>query len=138
MFKDIILAEDDEDDRLLFLDAMGDIANDVPVQVAVNGDELMQMLKARVHSPEMIFLDLNMPVKDGFQCLEEIKADDKLKDTTVVILTTSRNPADISRAYTLGATLFVTKPVDFSALQSTIRNIINSENPENLKDLEIA
>jgi len=138
MFKDIILAEDDEDDRLLFLDAMGDIANDVPVQVAVNGDELMQMLKARVHSPEMIFLDLNMPVKDGFQCLEEIKADDKLKHTTVVILTTSRNPADISRAYTLGATLFVTKPVDFSALQSTIRNIINSENPENLKDLEIA
>lgn len=138
MFKDIILAEDDEDDRLLFMDAMSDISADIPVQVAINGEELMGMLKARETSPEMIFLDLNMPVKNGFQCLEEIKADDKLKDCTVVILTTSRNPADVNRAYNLGATLFVTKPVDFRALQSTLKNIITAGSPGDLKTLELA
>lgn len=119
MLKDIILAEDDEDDQLLFIDALSDIGENIPVAVASNGDELMTLLNSRDLPPEMIFLDLNMPVKNGFQCLREIYENKKYNSCKIIILTTSQNPADISLAYSLGATLFVTKPVDFSVLQST-------------------
>ena len=76
--------------------------------------------------------------KNGFQCLREIAADSKFRSCKVVVLTTSQNPADISLAYSLGATLFVTKPIDFLELQSTLENILNSDDPASLNTYETA
>jgi CheY-like chemotaxis protein len=118
------MADDDADDRLLAKDALAEsrLANDLH-QVA-DGQELMDYLhhegKYDDHStsprPGVILLDLNMPRKDGFEALAEIRSDPDLRQIPVVILTTSKAEEDIYRGYDLGANSFVTKPVTFQGL----------------------
>ena len=120
----ILMADDDADDRLLAKDALAEsrLANDL-YQVA-DGQELMDYLHhegkyadlSTSPRPGVILLDLNMPKKDGFEALSEIRNDPDLRQIPVVILTTSKAEEDIYRGYDLGANSFVTKPVTFEGL----------------------
>ena len=120
----ILMADDDADDRLLAKDALAEsrLANDL-YQVA-DGQELMDYLHhegkyddlSTSPRPGVILLDLNMPRKDGFEALSEIRNDPDLRQIPVVILTTSKAEEDIYRGYDLGANSFVTKPVTFEGL----------------------
>ncbi len=125
-FTNILLADDDFEDREFFTEALKEINPDAVVKTSNNGVELMDFLQnTPQESPGIIFLDLNMPLKDGYECLEEIKSDDNLKENVVVIFTTSGIKNDIDMTYDRGANLFVTKPNDYRSLVNTIRKVFS-------------
>lgn len=127
----ILLADDDEEDRMLAADALEEsrVVNDL--RFVGDGDELLDYLyrRGRFSDPEespapgLILLDLNMPRKDGREALREIKADPDLRRIPIVVLTTSKAEEDIYRTYDLGANSFITKPVSFEGLVSVMRDI---------------
>lgn len=127
----ILMADDDEDDRLLTRDALVEsrVANDL--RFVEDGEELMDYLQRRgpyadpANSPRpgLILLDLNMPRKDGREALREIKADPELRRIPVVILTTSKAEEDIYRSYDVGANSYITKPVTFDGLIELMRTL---------------
>ncbi|MCR5860939.1 response regulator [Flavobacterium sp. J372] len=125
-WKNIFLADDDADDREFFADALKEVKQDVVLTESRDGQELMKLLQnPDVQQPDVIFLDLNMPVKSGYQCLEEIRRDDNLKDSVVVIFTTSSLQEDIDRLYAMGANLFITKPTNFLHLKELISKVFS-------------
>jgi CheY-like chemotaxis protein len=127
----ILMADDDEDDRLLTRDALQEsrLANEI--YFVRDGEELLDYLyrrgpyasEATAPRPGVILLDLNMPRKDGREALREIKADPDLRRIPVVVLTTSKEEADIYRSYDLGANSFVTKPVTFEGLIEVMKGL---------------
>jgi CheY-like chemotaxis protein len=126
----MIIAEDDADDRLLIQDAIRE-ASPQPVEVffVEDGAEILDFLYQRgkfreqAPRPELILLDLNMPKRSGMEVLEEIKRDPALRAIPVVLLTTSRDPEQISRSYELGGNGFVTKPGSYHELVDLMSNI---------------
>jgi CheY-like chemotaxis protein len=118
------MADDDEDDRQLTLEAMGEARLANELRFVVDGEDLMDYLHRRgdyadgaeAPRPGMILLDLNMPKKDGREALAEIKSDPGLRQIPVVVLTTSRAEEDVFRTYDLGVNSFITKPVTFQGL----------------------
>lgn len=127
----ILMADDDPDDRMMTQEAFDEsrLANDL--RFVENGVELMDYLHRRGKfadpatspRPGLILLDLNMPKKDGREALQEIKADPKLRNIRVVVMTTSKAEEDILRTYDLGAASYVTKPVTFTALVDVIQTL---------------
>jgi CheY-like chemotaxis protein len=128
----ILMADDDEDDRLLTADALrrSRLINDV--RFVVDGDDLMQYLRGEgayvpggtpAPRPGLILLDLNMPKKDGREALAEIKADPTLRRIPVVALTTSSAEEDIVRTYDLGVNSFISKPVTFEGLAAVMQTL---------------
>lgn len=127
--KIILMAEDDADDRLLAHDALAECGLGEDLRFVENGEELLDYLLQRgkydkqTPRPGLILLDLNMPVKDGREVLQEIKTNAALRRIPVVVLTTSRADTDIDRIYNLGANSFITKPVRYDALVEVMRTI---------------
>ncbi len=127
----ILMADDDADDRQMTLEAFSEsrLANDL--RFVEDGAELMDYLQRRNKyvdpasspRPGLILLDLNMPKKDGREALREIKADPRLRNIRVVVMTTSKAEEDIIRTYDLGAESYVTKPVTFSSLVDVVRTL---------------
>ena len=126
----ILIADDDEDDRLLTRQALDEAHLSNDVRYVEDGEELMDYLyrrgkyaggDGRAPRPGLILLDLNMPRKDGRECLREIKADDDLRDIPIVVLSTSRQEEDIARSYKLGVNSFIAKPVTFSGLVDALK-----------------
>jgi CheY-like chemotaxis protein len=74
-------------------------------------------------SPLLVLLDLNLPVLDGYQVLERMKADERTKRLPVVILTTTDDTREVSRCYDLGCNVYVTKPVDYQQFSEAVRNL---------------
>ena len=123
--KRILLAEDDEDDFILFQEALGEYKDTVRLDWVVDGEELMNILKIKIAElPDIIFLDINMPRKNGFECLTEIRQNENLKHLPVIIFSTSNDPALISWMYNAGANLYLTKPSDFKSLKEKIQKAI--------------
>ena len=120
----ILMADDDEDDRLLAQAALEESNVINPIDFVEDGVQLLDYLYRRppydhlqnTSLPGLILLDLNMPRKDGREALEAIRADHKLRHIPVVILTTSQQDADVMRSYDLGANSYITKPVTFDGL----------------------
>lgn len=127
----ILLADDDEEDRMLAANALEEsrVVNDL--RFVEDGEELLDYLYHRGRyadadsspTPGLILLDLNMPRKDGREALREIKNDRDLRRIPVVVLTTSKAEEDIYRTYDLGANSFITKPVSFEGLVAVMRDI---------------
>ena len=127
----VLLAEDDDEDFQLTRDAFQacHLLNDL--RRVANGEELMDYLRHRrafrdlkeSPAPVLILLDLNMPRKDGRECLREIKEDPNLKTIPVVVLTTSRTEEDIVRSYQLGVNSFIRKPVTFAGLVQAVQTL---------------
>jgi len=127
----ILMADDDEDDRLMTKEAFEEakLANDL--HFVEDGEELMDYLyrKDKYSDPEisprpgLILLDLNMPRKDGREALKEIKADEDLRQIPIVVLTTSKAEEDIYRSYDLGVNSFITKPVSFEGMVFVITTL---------------
>ncbi len=127
----ILMADDDEDDRLLTQEAMEEARVINELRFVEDGLELLDYLHRRggfaepgaAPRPGLILLDLNMPRLDGRQALERIKADPSLRRIPVVVLTTSKAEEDILRSYDLGAASFITKPVTFASLVEVVRTL---------------
>ncbi len=121
--KNILLAEDDEDDYFLFCEAIKDFPGTVNLNWVKDGEELMSVLKD--DKTDLIFLDINMPLKNGFECLTEIRNDDSLKMTPVIIYSTADDSKLVDWMYNAGANLYLCKPMEFKKLKSRIHNAIN-------------
>lgn len=126
LYKKILLIDDDKDDQLFFLDALQEIDQSINCDLADNGLKGIDWLRKNPPPPGIIFLDLNMPVMNGFECLTFLQSDNDFKNIPVVIFTTSSSPTDKERAGRLGARLFITKPTDFSTLKITLAETINT------------
>ncbi|HKR05359.1 MAG TPA: response regulator [Bacteroidia bacterium] len=122
---DLLLADDDADDCIFFKDALEDLPVISTLTTVHDGVELMQLLSARKGNlPDILFLDLNMPRKTGFECLSEIKSDDKLKHLPVIIFSTSLNMEAVNLLYDTGANYYIRKPGDFSKLKKIIHEAL--------------
>ncbi len=117
----VLLADDDEDDRLFFKEALEDIKIKSVVTTVNDGIELMEYLnQADFILPDVVFLDLNMPRKNGIQCLEEIRNNNALKSLTVAIYSTSGAERDIEETFVKGANVYIKKPNDFTTLKKVV------------------
>jgi CheY-like chemotaxis protein len=122
----IFLAEDDEDDLILFKEAVRDYPKPVRLTWLKDGEELMKLLKEeRAVKPDMIFLDINMPRKNGFECLSDMRQEATLKHIPVIIFSTSNDSALVSWMYNSGANLYLCKPTDFHQLRDAVRKAIS-------------
>lgn len=127
----ILVADDDEDDRLIAAEALEEARLANTVRFVQDGEELLQYLRREAHFadeeefpwPGLILLDLNMPRMDGRQALEQIKKDAKMKRIPVVVLTTSKAHEDVVRSYDLGVNSFISKPVTFEQLVRTMKTL---------------
>lgn len=117
------LADDDEDDCLVFEDVLAELPHPPKLTCVKNGQILMDELHATAVLPDILFLDLNMPIKDGISVLEDIKRDSRLNVLPVVMLSTSAQPAALDKAFALGARCFVRKPDTFGALKTILEKI---------------
>ena len=115
--KFILLADDDTDDCLLFSSALDEIAVATNFETVHDGEQLMNYLGKAELLPDVVFIDMNMPRKNGAVCLAEIKASEKLKTIPVVIISTSLEHSLIEFLYTNGAHYFIRKPNAFSKLK---------------------
>jgi len=116
-----ILADDDKDDCLFFKDALEELPLPTNLVMVHNGEKLMQLLEEKAGElPLVLFLDLNMPRKNGFECLSEIKNNEKLKDLPIIIFSTSYEQEVVNLLYEKGAHYYIRKPSDFSQLKKVI------------------
>jgi CheY-like chemotaxis protein len=123
----ILIADDDEDDRLLFAEALAESCSGGELRFVRDGQELLQYLRQEgvyaglAPRPTLILLDLHMPGMDGGEVLRRIKASPELRQIPVVCFSTSALPADVSRSYDLGASGYITKPSTFFGLVERMR-----------------
>lgn len=121
----IILADDDEDDRMFFTDAFSELKMSTKVQTYNDGEELMQYLNSEeAHMPEILFLDLNMPKKNGMECLQEIKANKKFENIAIAIYSTSSTEEHIEETFVKGANIYIKKPSDFNSLKKVLSDVV--------------
>jgi CheY-like chemotaxis protein len=121
----IALADDDEDDRILFKEAIEEITIKAKLSTFKDGQELMAYLNLpKAILPDIIFLDLNMPLKNGIQCLKEIRMNPSLSDITIVIYSTSSSEMDIENTFVHGANIYLNKPCNFHKLRESIEKIL--------------
>lgn len=120
----IVLADDDEDDCLLFQDVILDLNIIANVTIARHGEELLQVLEGYNGVPEVIFLDMNMPFRDGLECLKEIRKSQNFKNVPVIILSTSSHSQTVEDVFKEGANLYIRKPDSFDKLRSILENIL--------------
>jgi len=117
----IILAEDDQDDRLLFEEVISELPVSVELTTFNNGEELMEWLNDDENQlPDALFLDLNMPRKNGFAALGEIKRNSELQDLPVVIFSTATNREMIKQVFKDAAHYYIRKPANFWELKKLI------------------
>ena len=121
----IFLVDDDLDDRLFFKEAIHSLEMNVTLDMFSGGQELLEYFKDEYNElPNLLFLDLNMPVVDGMDCLDEMKANNHLKDIIIAIYSTSASEKDIENTFIKGANIYVQKPNSFSQLKKSIKKIL--------------
>ena len=124
--KKILLVDDDSDDQLFFVEAIKELAPSIDCSIANNGVEALDHLETVPPPPTLIFLDLNMPLMNGFECLAHLKKINQYKEIPVIIFTTSNNPNDKELTIEMGATMFLTKPPDFNVLKNKLHHILQT------------
>lgn len=119
----ILLVDDDTDDQLYFKDALREVGTKVLCKIVNNGSEALNEMKVPP-PPDLIFMDLNMPVMNGYECLVELKKESRFSNIPVVIFTTSKSAQDIQKSKELGASLYFTKPSNFRTLCHKLDEIV--------------
>lgn len=121
----IFLIEDDEDDQFFFREALSDIANATLLDVASNGKEALLKLNLFSTLPDYIFLDLNMPLMNGFEFLDAMFKIPEIKEIPVIVLSTT--VSQVQKVRDLGAQGYIKKPADIDILKMKIEELINAD-----------
>jgi CheY-like chemotaxis protein len=121
----VLLADDDSDDRDFFVEAVEESGLPVKIETAEDGEALLKLLKNSGKLPDIIFLDLNMPNKNGRECLGEIRKTQEYLNIPVVIYSTSSSSNDIDDTFKKGANLYVSKPSSFNELKTLAKTVLN-------------
>lgn len=125
--KKIILTDDDEDDRDFFQYAVNSISSDIQLITLAGGKDLISFISDENNHKEkadLIFLDINMPMINGFECLRKIRERFSYNELPVVMYTTSDSDIDLANALKDGANLYIRKPNDMDALKRVIRKVL--------------
>jgi len=121
----VLLVDDDEDDRKMFQEALQAVDTEVEYLEARDGVEALELLTRQpTVLPDFIFLDLNMPRKDGKQLLADLQKHQHLHHIAVIVYTTSKSIRDVEEVKSLGAAHFITKPFFFEEICSAIRLVL--------------
>lgn len=120
----ICLVDDDKDDRKIFQEAFDEINSGSDLQTFNNGLEAIDYLDSLEYVPDIIFLDLNMPIMGGIETLREIRKNDRYLLLSVAIYSTSSAEKDIEETLVAGANIYITKPRNFQTLKDTIAKVI--------------
>lgn len=127
----VLLADDDPDDRMLFADAILELNRNLSLTCIDNGEELIHyLLNSASILPDILFLDLNMPRKNGFQCLEEIRSHQELSGIFIVIYSTTGSPREIDEVFEKGANLFLNKPNSYTGLKNTLSKVFDLDHTD--------
>ncbi len=119
----IFVAEDDEDDQFLLRTAFASTGVACDLVFFANGEELINQLAESEQRPTLVLLDLNMPIMDGFQTLTHLRNQEAYRTMPVLVLTTSSQREDVTRAYSLGANSFITKPHQYADLTRAVQEL---------------
>jgi CheY-like chemotaxis protein len=130
----IIFAEDDADDRLFFEDVIRNYNPAIRIDFVSNGVRLMEMLPNFL--PDLLFLDLEMPYKNGLECLLDIRGNNRLSHLPVIVFSSTTRQANIQTAYEVGAHLFLIKSPTYSEYAGSIKAALNLDwtNPDHIKE----
>ena len=129
----VLLADDDVDDCIFFRVALSELSLATTLAVVHNGEELMQILIDEASLlPDVLFLDINMPRKNGFECLAEIKLNPKLQQLPVIMFSTSFEQEVVNLLYKNGAQYFIRKPSEFSQFKKIIQETLTLITPKKL------
>jgi CheY-like chemotaxis protein len=134
MLHTIFICDDDQDDRQFFVDAVQSVYPTIKIEEVTNGSELLNLL---LHvRPDLVFLDLDMPVLNGVQCIDQIRKNPKLKELPIVVFSSTSRISNIDTAYEVGADLFFIKPTTFGELTAAIKAILELDwhYPEKIKE----
>ena len=127
----LLLVDDDIDDQQIFAEALQTVGPSIKLEVASNGLEALHKLNStETFQPDMIFLDLNMPMMNGKEFLKELKKNDGFSLIPVIIYTTSSRPEDREQSLNLGATDFLVKPNNYRSLCEQLKGIIEGGRTE--------
>ena len=133
----ILLADDDEEDREIFAYAIRELSPDIKMHIAVNGKDLMNILNDEDRPlPDILFLDLNMPFKNGQECLKDIRSTERLKKLPVIIYSTSASSEYIEQTYRNGANFYLPKPDSFRDLKLIAENLFSLDWSEHRKPVK--
>lgn len=127
MQKKFLLADDDSDDSELFCEAVNEIDESIVCYLAADGGEVLEKLEDKTFDvPDVIFLDINMPEVNGWECLKALKSQPAYRRVPVIIYSTSSAERDIQKAYDLGAAYFLTKPDNYNVLKRFIGQVVQN------------
>jgi CheY-like chemotaxis protein len=128
MPRSILLVEDDADDRMLFTDALNEVSSEVRLKTASHcEDGIDSLIKPQDELPDLVVMDINMPGKNGLECLEDIRNHVRLKKLPVIILSTDTDEDVIKDAYRRGANFYISKPNSYAALKLEVRKILSMD-----------
>lgn len=120
----VFYADDDDDDREIFADALEEVNPDIRLILARNGLEMIQLLEHQNDVPDYIFLDINMPVMSGKECLKRLKRLERMKAVPVIMYTTTSNKEEFKNLVLLGAADCVVKGISFQDIKNALRQIL--------------
>jgi len=131
--KTIWITDDDPDDLLFFQDALKEIYPPANLTTLSSGDELINKLST-LSAPDLLFLDINMPLKTGHDCLKEIRSKNNFRSLPIVIYTSSLNPLDVTYSYGFGANLYLRKPTNYRDIVLLLRKVLRLDwnNPQEI------
>ena len=130
--KRFLVIDDDSDDRELFSEALASVDPAIVCDQATDGAEALKRLTSEeIDQPDIVFLDINMPVMNGWQFLTLLKSEDRYKNIPVIVYTTSSNLKDKLIADGLGALCFITKPHAFGRLKNMLGIVVTHVNAQN-------
>jgi CheY-like chemotaxis protein len=134
--KKFLIIDDDADDREMFCEALREVMPECICRGASNGRRAFQALdNAEMDIPDLIFLDINMPVMNGWQCLKKLKDSEAYKHIPVIMYSTSSYPEDVEKAQHLGALCFFSKPPRFEELKKGLALVVAHQRAGSLGSL---
>jgi CheY-like chemotaxis protein len=124
----ILLIDDDRDDAELFEEVLKEIDSSIGFDHIEDSKKGLEKLAAETSNlPDIIFLDINMPIVSGWQCLDEFKKTEHLKNIPVILFTTSSQPKEKENALLRGASGFITKPNEYQVLKNSLSEVIHQK-----------
>ena len=120
----IAFVDNDEDDRWLFQEAINELEIECTLKLFESAPEIMTYLNRTKVKPDFIFLDINMPYKNGVECLKEIKSNKEYNDIIIIIYASHNNEEHIDSTFNFGANLFIKKPSSFKDIKEILRRVL--------------
>ena len=135
--KIFLLVDDDNDDRELFMEAIQTISSQIKCHLATDGQDALDLLGSFTDElPDVIFLDINMPVMNGWNFLRAIKLKEEYKNIPVIMYSTSSNQREVDTAIDMGALCFCLKTEKFSSLKQILETVIKNLGANLLQELK--